>query len=154
MINNERINNASEIASKLNAYFTSIADGLAENRSNGSTLNTEKIGQFVDRKVPGHIKFNIPFINTEQVKSYINKLDLTKATEFDDLGPRIIKLAVDSLSPSIARLINKSIESGEFPSQLKIAKVFPVLKVAKSLIHPIIGQYQFYPLYLKISKSM
>ena len=41
-INNERINDASEIASKLNAYFTSIADGLAENRPNGNTLNTEK----------------------------------------------------------------------------------------------------------------
>ena len=121
VINNERINDA-------NAYFTSIADGLAENRSNGSTLNTEKIGQFVDSKVPGHIKFDISFINTEQVKSYINKLDLTKATGLDDLGPRIIKLAVNSLSPSIARLINKSIESGKFPSQLKIAKVFPVFK--------------------------
>ena len=55
-------------------------------------------------------------------------LDLTKATGLGDLGPRIIKLAVDSLSQSIARLINKSIESGEFPSQLKIAKVFPVFK--------------------------
>ena len=71
VINNERINDASEIASKLNVYFTSIADGLAENRPNGNALNTEKIGQFVDSKVPGHIKFNIPFINTEQVKSYI-----------------------------------------------------------------------------------
>ena len=69
VINNERINDASEIASKLNAYFTSIADGLLENRSNRSTLNTEKIDQFVDSKLPGHIKFNIPFINTEQVKS-------------------------------------------------------------------------------------
>ena len=43
VINNERINDASEIASKLNAYFTSIADCLAENRSNGSTLNTKKM---------------------------------------------------------------------------------------------------------------
>ena len=38
MINNKRINDANEIASKLNAYFTSIA----ENISTGSTLNTEK----------------------------------------------------------------------------------------------------------------
>ena len=78
--------------------------------------------------VHGHIKFNIPFINTEQVKSYIIKLDLTKASGLDDLGPRIIKLAVNLLSPPIAWLINKSIESGEFPSQLKIAKVYPVFK--------------------------
>ena len=55
-------------------------------------------------------------------------MELSKATGLDGLGPRIIKLAVDSLSPSIARLINKSIETGVFPSQLKIAKVYPVFK--------------------------
>ena len=71
------------MASKSNAYFTSIA----ENNSTGSTLNTEKISQFIDSKVPGHIKFNIPFLNTEQVKSYINKLDQSKATGLDCLGP-------------------------------------------------------------------
>ena len=48
VINNECINDASEIASKLNAFFASIADGLGENRSTGSTLNTQKMGQFVD----------------------------------------------------------------------------------------------------------
>ena len=150
MINNDRINDAKEIASKLNAYFTSIA----ENSSTGNTFNTEKSIQFIDSKVPGHIKFNIQFINTEQVNSYINKLDLAKATGLDDLGPRIIKLAVDSLSPSIAKLINKSIKNGEFPSQLKIAKFSLFLKVVKSLIHPIIGQYQYSLLYLKFSKIM
>ena len=49
VINNKRINDASEIASKLNAYFTSIANGLAENRSNGSTL---KIVSEYDQEIP------------------------------------------------------------------------------------------------------
>ena len=51
MIKNERINDANEIASRLNAYFTSIT----ENSSTGSSLNTETISQFIDSKVPGHI---------------------------------------------------------------------------------------------------
>ena len=101
--NNERINEANAIASELNTYLTSIAEVLNVNNSHGSTLNTDKIGQFIDSKVPGHIQFNLPFINTEPVKSYINKLELSKATEIDGLGPRIIKLAIDSLSPSIAQ---------------------------------------------------
>ena len=70
----------------------------------------------------------LPFITTEQVKLYINNLELSKATGLDGLGPRIIKLAVDSLSPSIAMLVNKSIATGEFPSQLKIPKVLPIFK--------------------------
>ena len=40
----------------------------------------------------------------------------------------VVKLAVDSLSPSIAVLINKRIATCEFPSQLKIAKVLPIFK--------------------------
>ena len=70
----------------------------------------------------------LPFITTEQVKLYINNLELSKATGLDGLGPRIIKLAVDSLSPSIAMLVNKSIATGEFPSRLKIPKVLPIFK--------------------------
>ena len=40
----------------------------------------------------------------------------------------MIKSAACILSPIIASLINKSILSGIFPSQLKCAKVFPIFK--------------------------
>ena len=62
----------------------------------------------------------------------------------------MIKRAVDLLSPSIAKLIDKSIKNRKFPSQLKMSKVFPVFKLVQSLIHPIIGQYQFSQLYLNV----
>ena len=73
-------------------------------------------------------KFCIPNITTEKVTHYINKLDSSKATGLDGLGPKIIKLAADSLSPSIYALINKSLATGQFPSQLKQAKIFPIFK--------------------------
>ena len=59
---------------------------------------------------------------------YINKLDCSKATGLDGMGQRILKLSVHAISPSIAELINKSITTGCFPSQLKQAKVLPVYK--------------------------
>ena len=46
----------------------------------------------------------------------------------DGLGPRILKTIGQTLSPSIAALINKSILTGKFPYKLKIAKVFPISK--------------------------
>ena len=46
----------------------------------------------------------------------------------DGIGPRIIKTAASALSSSIAMLINKSIETGTFPAQLKQAKVLPIFK--------------------------
>ena len=127
-IDNERITDPENVATKLNSYFASVSDILNENNSTGSSFDSVKISQFVNSKVPQHIQFMLPFITTEQVKLYINNLELSKTTGLDGLGPRIIKLAVDSLSPSIAMLVNKSIATGEFPSQLKIAKVLPIFK--------------------------
>ena len=93
-----------------------------------SLLDTDKIRNFVNSKVSRDTSFNMPFITTEQVTSYINKLDSSKATGLDTLGPRILKLAVNCLSPSIAALINKSLATGQFLSQLKRAKIFPIFK--------------------------
>ena len=47
-------------------------------------------------------------------RNNINKLDLSKATGLDCLGPRIIKRVVDSLSPSIAKLIIKVLRMENF----------------------------------------
>ena len=128
IINNECITQSNDIAQKLNEYFTSIADILNQNDNETPTLNTEKMTQFVNEKIPNNIFFNIPYISPEQVTYYINKLNCSKATGLDGIGPRILKLSVDAISPSIAELINKSITTGCFPSQLKQAKVLPIYK--------------------------
>ena len=80
-----------------------------------------KLQTYVNEKVPDDILFSIPSITTEKVLSYINILDPSKATGLYGLGPKIIKLAATNLAPFIAALINKSISSGTFPSQLKCA---------------------------------
>ena len=72
--------------------------------------------------------FCIPFITTEQVESFIRNLDSSNATGVDGIAPRIIKLAVHCLSPTIAMLIINSLVTGQFPSQLKLAKVCPIYK--------------------------
>ena len=74
-------------------------------------------------------------MNTTQVKSYINKLELFNVTEVDRLGSRITKLTTDSLSLSIEMLINKSIVIGVLPSQLNVTEYSAV----KSPIHQIVG---------------
>ena len=50
IINNECITQSNDIAQKLNEYFTSIADILNQNDNETSTLNTEKMTQFVNEK--------------------------------------------------------------------------------------------------------
>ena len=55
-------------------------------------------------------------------------LNPAKATGLDGIGPRILKLANSVLAPSVAAIINKSIKTGTFPDQLKLAKEYPIHK--------------------------
>ena len=80
-----------------------------------------KLADFVNNKVPDATYFDIPYITKEQVISLINDLDASKVIGIDGIGPTIIKLAAHSLYPVKTDLINKSTDSGSFPSHTKNA---------------------------------
>ena len=58
----------------------------------------------------------------------IKSLDCTKATGLDGLSPRILKLSAEIASSTLLDIINKSIQNGQFPDILKIAKLLPIHK--------------------------
>ena len=128
LINNEHFSDSHTIATKLNEYFSSIAQILNSTNTETTDLDLTKLTDFVNNKVTERIYFDIPSITTEQVLSFIGSFDTSKATGLDGIGHKIIKMAANCLSPIIAGLINRSINSGSFPSQMKCAKVFPVYK--------------------------
>ena len=128
VIDNESITTSEDIAQKLNIYPSSTADIFSEDNSDASNLDTQRINNFVNDRVPIHTFYTIPYITVEQVISHINKLESSKATGLDGLGPRLLKTTVSVVCLSIAMLINKSVEAGIFPSQLKQAKIFPIFK--------------------------
>ena len=93
-------------------------------------------------------------MTSEQVQSYIKALDPTKATGLDGLGPKIFKLAINSLSPIIATLISKSIHTGQKPNEMKCAKVFPIFKGGNKSDPSNIDLYLYYQPYQKYLKDM
>ena len=127
-INDETYSNSQNIASKLNKYFASVCDNFSSHSDPVDAPDTKKLDDYVSRKVLSHIHFTVPYITIQQVVEFIHELNPTKATGIDGLGPRILKMAAGVLSPSVTSLINKSIDSSCFPSQLKIAKIFPIHK--------------------------
>jgi hypothetical protein len=50
-------------------------------------------------------------------------LNIKKATGFDDISAKMIKLRKPVATGPITSLINKSIETSIFPDQLKVAQV-------------------------------
>ena len=62
------------------------------------------------------------------MNNYLSNMDVTKATGLDCIGPRLLKIAPNVLTPSITYIIKKSIESGVFPCAWKNAKVNQIFK--------------------------
>ena len=127
-IDGEMITDSHEIASKLNKFFTTISSRLTSTKKSVQMDDLSKLINYVNEKVPTDTFFKIPLITTSQVTTYICNLDPGKSTGLDGIGPRILKMSCDIISPSITALINKSITSGRFPNQLKQAKVYPIFK--------------------------
>ena len=63
-----------------------------------------KLINYFNNKVPSDTFFKIPLITTPQVAEFIRKLNTGKSTGLDGVGPRILKMACDIISPSIEAL--------------------------------------------------
>ena len=124
-MNNETISNDLDIANVFNDYFVNIPSKLKEPIQ---PSEFKLLQNFVDSKVHDGINFTIPLVNYSFVNTYLSYMDVTKATGLDSIGPRLLKIAPNILTPSITYIINKSIESGIFPDTWKNAKVNPIFK--------------------------
>ena len=58
----------------------------------------------------------------------LQRLDGFKATGLDAIPSRFLRDAAEIITPSITHIVNKSIELGQFPNDLKIARVIPLYK--------------------------
>ena len=125
-INNVLYTDSEDIAVKLNEFFASVCEQLKADSEPSERPDYTKLEDYVQSKIPSHVYFTVPHITIQQVSEFMHSLDPAKATGLDGLGPRILKMASDILAPSIASLINKSIETSTFPSNLKVAKIHPI----------------------------
>jgi hypothetical protein len=77
----------------------------------------------------------LTFTNIDEsfVTKQIRKMNSKKATGYDGLSVKMLKLAEPVISKPLTKLINKSIENSQFPSNFKIAQVAPIFKKNSTL---------------------
>ena len=72
--------------------------------------------------------FSFQHVESKTVMMYLKTFNPRKATGFDNIPGRLLKLAHESLSIPITFLINTSISQNVFPDDLKCAEVTPLFK--------------------------
>ena len=119
--NNRAITDMNEIANEFNRYFISIGHSLSE-KIHSVHSSEEYLGQ----KANTVFKFTV--VNEECIDKIIKKLKSKSSTGYDNISNKLIKHARTILVKPLTLLANQIIHTGEFPRQLKIARVKPLYK--------------------------
>ena len=73
---------------------------------------------------------------------------------YDEFHAFIAKQCIDNDVVPLTYVINMSLLEGIFPSELKLAKVFPIFKSGNLIKFLIIDQYQFYHSFTFLLKKL
>ena len=121
-INRLEVNNTlTDISNALNKHFVEIGPRLASKVS----ITTK---DFTDYVTPTDALFKFEKISNKTVFDYLSKLSSNKSTGLDNLSCRLLRDAAPVISQSLCNLFNYSLDSGIFPTDWKVAKVFPLHK--------------------------
>ena len=114
LINNSEVEGAQNVLNALNNHFVNICNIINKTSVNSKYINNLKI--YLDRKLSNR-HFEVKFISPPKVKTMVDKLDSSKSTGNDGIGPKILKMCKDFISQPIASIINSCISMSIFPSE-------------------------------------
>ena len=120
-----------EIAGIFNEYFGNIIGNLGIKYDDREPINSDPVMNAISlyEKHPSIIKikslketsspFKFSFSNIEEVEEEINKLNVSKAIQSDDIPTKVIKENVDIFAKYVTEAFNKTITTSTFPDFLK-----------------------------------
>ena len=121
IMNGEEYQENRNIANKMNEYFSSVGETLAE-----KFKTTSNYRKYVKKRILNSF-FLSPVVVNETLKE-IAKLEDSKAGGDDNMKPGLVKENRDVLADKITHIINLSFKNGVVPDKLKLEKVIPIFK--------------------------
>ena len=114
-IDNQPVSDSKEKASKFNDFFLSHCN-----------IDTSNSSLPDDPATPP--RMTCILATEKEISDLIKSIDPSKATGCDGISPQLLKLAADSIVPSLTRLINLSLQTCRVPKLWKEANVLPLFK--------------------------
>ena len=120
IINDKTYEDNKEISNEFNTFFTNIGKNIAESLPNEGDHNVYMRGDY-----PNSFYFTpVNFIDVDIVIASLKN----KTFGIDTIPVKMLKVIRTTISPILAKLVNFSLSSGEFPKSLKTARVTPIFK--------------------------
>jgi len=120
-----------DIANSLNNYFCNIGSNLAANLPSRPIGSNAKSSSAMI--VPLQNTFVFADITISEVEDTIKNLNNRKSSGVDDIHAKFVTCFYKLLAPVLTQLFNTSVNRGEFPKDMKIAKIIPIPKTKTNL---------------------
>ena len=117
------VTSADELVEVFNDYFSNIGPRLADSVPNDDNVSFR---QFVAQQ--SNANFSFRPVSVTLVYNLLVKLSTSKATGMDNIAAKVLQMAASAVAPSLTEIFNMSIDTQQFPSEWKTAKVIPLFK--------------------------
>ena len=123
VIGNSEISNSFSIANHFNSFFASVGPLLS---SNIDKSNTKTIHSYLKQRIACSFEFEC--VDASLVQKYIDDLTAKSGCGPDGISSKLLKRIKNVLVDPLTVIINQSLCTGDFPDNLKLAKVVPLFK--------------------------
>ena len=140
---NKVVNDPAKVCNIFNDYFIEAAshigkeDPIQDDETIDDILCSYKDHTTIKRIISNvsHVSmFNFSVVSVKEVQKLLKDVDSKKATGYDNIPPKILKIAADELAHPLANLINLSVTKSNFPMDLKKSELSPLYKCKDSLM--------------------
>ncbi len=123
------------MASMFNDYFTTVTDGIGITKEINGIWITEIIEKYkshlsnikISNKYSGNL-FTLKQGSVNNIKKLLSNMNPRKATGFDQLLPKLLRIAGSAIAPSMTALVNNTILYALLPADFKYVELSPVFK--------------------------
>ena len=120
-VDNRAISSPGDMAEAFNDHFTNIGQVLAQEVP-AAEVNPEFYLSHTDKA------FHLKTPSLDVVFNLLRNIDEKKATGLDMIPSKLLKMAASIVTPSLTAIFTKSIITGIYPTEWKMARVTPVFK--------------------------
>lgn len=120
--NNSVLHDKKDIANKFNIFFANIGKELSENVQNPNHNYTEYMNHGHNRSI-----FLKP-INPNDILNIVANLKSKTSRGHDGISTKLVKQTIEHILIPLTHIINKSMQEGVVPDQMKLAKIIPIFK--------------------------
>ena len=118
------INTPSELAQTFNLHFSNTGQNLAAEIPNVNVVPESYMK-------PTQHRFSLKAPTASTVCKLLENVNVRKAAGLDGVSNKLLKFAAHIVAPSLTEIFTKSINTGIFPTEWKIARVTPIFKKGK-----------------------